>query len=118
MERVIAYVDGYNLYFGLREKRWRQFYWLNIQAMAARLLKPGQTLVATHYFTTVVQRPEAKRQRQATYLEALETLANFDIYYGQFFAETVVCRTCGASYETYHEKMTDVNIAVALMSDV
>jgi len=118
MERVIAYVDGYNLYFGLREKRWKQFYWLNIQAMVAHLLKPNQMLVATHYFTTVVQRPEAKRLRQAAYLEALQTLTDFDIQYGQFLAETVVCRTCGASYETYHEKMTDVNIAVALMSDV
>ena len=76
MERVIAYVDGYNLYFGLREKRWKHFYWLNIQAMAAHLLKAGQTLVATHYFTAVLQRPEAKRRRQAAYLEALGTLAN------------------------------------------
>ena len=118
MERVVAYVDGYNLYFGLREKRWKQFYWLNIQAMAAHLLKPGQTLVATHYLTTVVQHPEAKRRRQATYLEALQTLAGFEIHYGQFLSETVVCRACGASYVTYHEKMTDVNIAVALMSDV
>ena len=106
MERVIAYVDGYNLYFGLREKRWKHFYWLNIQAMAAHLLKAGQTLVATHYFTAVLQRPEAKRRRQAAYLEALGTLANCDIHYGQFLAETVVCRTCGASYETYHEKMS------------
>jgi uncharacterized LabA/DUF88 family protein len=118
MERVVTYVDGYNLYFGLREKRWKQFYWLNIQSLAAHLLNADQTLVATHYFTTVVQRPEAKRRRQATYLEALGMLANFDIHYGQFLAETVICRTCGASYETYHEKMTDVNIAVALMSDV
>ena len=50
MERVIAYVDGYNLYYGLREKGWRRFYWLNIQAMAQHLLKPNQTLVTTKYF--------------------------------------------------------------------
>ena len=34
MERVIAYIDGYNLYYGLRDKRWKWFYWLDIQAMA------------------------------------------------------------------------------------
>ena len=34
MQRVIAYVDGYNLYYGLRTKRWKWFYWLNIQSTA------------------------------------------------------------------------------------
>lgn len=29
MERVIAYVDGYNLYYGLRAKGWKRYYWLN-----------------------------------------------------------------------------------------
>jgi len=38
MQRVIAYVDGYNLYHGLREKGWKWFYWLNIQAMVQNLL--------------------------------------------------------------------------------
>jgi hypothetical protein len=47
MQRVIAYIDGYNLYFGLREKGWKWFYWLNIPAMARHLLKPHQTLVTT-----------------------------------------------------------------------
>ena len=27
------------------------------------------------------------------------------------------CRNCGYTYETFHEKMTDVNISVELMSD-
>ncbi len=45
MERVIAYVDGYNLYYGLREKGWKRFYWLNIQALVGHLLKPDQELV-------------------------------------------------------------------------
>jgi uncharacterized LabA/DUF88 family protein len=26
MPRVIAYIDGFNLYYGLREKQWKQFY--------------------------------------------------------------------------------------------
>jgi len=117
MERVIAYVDGYNLYYGLREKRWKRFYWLNLQAMATRLLKPGQRLVATKYFTTVVKQPEDKRKRQAVYLEALQTLPDLQIYYGHFLSDTVTCRQCGHTYETHHEKMTDVNISVELMTD-
>ncbi|NUM43297.1 MAG: NYN domain-containing protein [Anaerolineales bacterium] len=117
MKRVIAYIDGYNLYFGLRQKGWKKYYWLNLQKLAGQFIRPHQILVATRYFTTVVNKPEDKRRRQLTYLEALQTLSNFQIYYGQFLSEQVVCRQCGHTYTTHHEKMTDVNISVELMRD-
>ena len=28
MERVIAYVDGFNFYFGLKASRWERYLWL------------------------------------------------------------------------------------------
>jgi len=117
VERVVAYVDGYNLYYGLRQKGWKRFYWLNIQAMVQNLLKPNQTLVSTKYFTTVIKRPAAKRKRQAAFLDALRTLSDFDIFFGHWLSNPITCRKCGHTYEAYHEKMTDVNIAVELMSD-
>jgi uncharacterized LabA/DUF88 family protein len=117
MERVIAYVDGYNLYYGLHDKRWKWFYWLNVQAIAKGMLKPHQTLVATKYFTTVVARPEDKRLRQAAFLDALSSLTDFSIYYGQYLSSQVICKSCGHTYTTYHEKMTDVNIAVEMLAD-
>ena len=40
MNRVIAYIDGYNLYHGLREQNWKRFYWLNLQ----RLSDPSYSL--------------------------------------------------------------------------
>src|SRR5262249_23552982 len=109
--------DGYNLYHGLRAKSWKRFYWLNIAQLAQNLLRPTQTLLRTKYFTTIVKRPEDKRRRQTIFLEALQTLPNFDIYYGQFLEDTVTCRRCGHTYMTHHEKMTDVNISVELMAD-
>jgi len=117
MQRVIAYVDGFNLYYGLRSKNWKWFYWLNIQEMAQHMLKPSQILMSTKYFTSVVNQPPDKHKRQATYLEALQTLSNVHIHYGHFLSDTVTCRNCGHTYRTYHEKMTDVNIATELMSD-
>ncbi|MEK6575952.1 MAG: NYN domain-containing protein [Chloroflexota bacterium] len=117
MERVVAYVDGYNLYYGLKSRNWRRFYWLNIQEMARQLLKPDQQLMTTKYFTTIVKRPSDKQRRQAIYLDALRTLNGMEFYYGHFLAETIKCRHCGHSYETHHEKMTDVNISVELMAD-
>lgn len=117
MERVIAYVDGFNLYYGLRSKGWKWFYWLNIQQMAWHLLKPGQTLAITKYFTTIVDQPAEKRLRQTAFLESLRTLSDFHIYYGHYLSDTVTCRNCGHTYQTHHEKMTDVNIAIELMTD-
>jgi hypothetical protein len=61
MERVVAYIDGYNLYYGLRTKGWKWFYWLNVRAMAQLLLKSHQGLVNTKYFTTVVRQPHEKQ---------------------------------------------------------
>jgi uncharacterized LabA/DUF88 family protein len=115
--RVIAYIDGYNLYYGLRSKGWKRYYWLNVQETIKGLLKPGQVLVATNYFTTIVKRPEDKRRRQAVFLEALQTLDDFQIYYGHFLSDVIQCRQCGHTHRTHHEKMTDVNISVQLMTD-
>jgi uncharacterized LabA/DUF88 family protein len=117
MQRVVAYVDGYNLYYGLREKGWKWFYWLNIQSMVQNLLRPNQTLVSTKYFTTVIKRPPDRRKRQAVFLDALGTLDDFEVFYGHWLSNPVTCHQCGHTYDAYHEKMTDVNIAVELMSD-
>jgi len=117
MERVIAYIDGYNLYYGLRSKGWKWAYWLNLQVMVTRLLKPRQNLIATKYFTAVVRKPHKRHERQAVFLEALQTLDHFHIYYGHFLSNPVTCTQCSFTHETYHEKMTDVNIAVEMLTD-
>jgi len=82
-ERVIAYVDGFNLYFGLKSKGWHRYYWLNIQLLAQNLLKPNQSLLLTKYFTARISSPPDKQRRQSTFIEALETLNDFQIFYGK-----------------------------------
>jgi hypothetical protein len=62
MERVVAYIDGFNLYFGLKQKGWKRYYWPNIQAMVQRLLSNDQKLLRTKYFTSRVKYPNAKSQ--------------------------------------------------------
>mgnify|MGYP006892872337 CR=1 FL=1 len=41
-ERVIAYIDGFNLYFGMKQGGWNDSLWLNVQKLASSLLKPSQ----------------------------------------------------------------------------
>ena len=116
-ERVVAYIDGFNLYFGLKSAGWKRFYWINLQLLAQNLLKPGQDLVFTKYFTSRVSYPAEKERRQSTFLEALETLNDFRIYYGHYQADPQRCRKCGHKVWIPNEKMTDVNIAVEMLSD-
>ncbi len=92
MKRVIAYVDGFNLYFGMREKRWRRYYWLNVQVLARKLLKADQQLVFVKYFTSLVSgtpRDPHKRKRQGSYLDALGTLRDFRILRGHYLHKQV-----------------------------
>ena len=108
--RVAVYIDGFNLFYGLRTRGWKRYYWLDLRRLAERLLRPGQTLVAVRYFTArVVPDPgdPGKPDRQNTYLDALATLPEVSIHYGYF-----VPRKYG-----YEEKMTDVNIAVEMLGD-
>jgi len=116
-ERVAAYIDGFNLYFGLRSAGWKRFYWLNVQKLAQNLLKTGQALVFTKYFTSRVSQPADKERRQSTFLDALGTLKDLKLNYGHFQANPEWCRKCGNKTLVPNEKMTDVNIAVEMMSD-
>ena len=119
-QRVIAYIDGFNLYFGMRQKGWKRFYWLDIHKLATELLRPGQQLMAVRYFTSRVHptpnNPNQHR-RQNAYLEALGTRPDTTIQYGHYLSRTAQCRKCGAMWTYSEEKMTDVNIAIALTAD-
>ncbi len=118
--RLIFYVDGFNLYFGLREAGLRRCFWLNPCQLAKSLLKPNQTLVCVKYFTSMISDDPAnpgKADRQKTFLEAINTLPDLHIYYGQYQVNPRRCDSCKTVSRIQSEKMTDVNIAVELMSD-
>ena len=119
-QRVAVYVDGFNLYYGLRSKGWRRYYWLDLRSLSEQLLRPEQRLVMVRYFTAgVLAEPgdPDKPVRQNTYLEALETLPDLHVHKGYYRAKVQRCSACGATWQTYEEKTTDVNIAVEMLSD-
>jgi hypothetical protein len=116
-ERVIVYVDGFNLYFGLRSKGWHRYMWLDLKQLSHRLSKPNQRIVATKYFTSRVSSPKDKADRQNTFLEALGTLPKFEIFYGVYQVNSRKCPHCGKYDQIPNEKMTDVNIATEMLTD-
>lgn len=118
-KRVVTYIDGFNLFHGLKDKGWKRYYWLDPCKLAHSLIPSnrGMTLEEVHYFTAPVLQGRDKNaaRRQQIYLEALATLPQLTIHKGKWVNKTVKCRTCGATWKKPEEKMSDVNIAVKLV---
>jgi uncharacterized LabA/DUF88 family protein len=116
--RVAVYVDGFNLYYGLHERYGRKYLWLDLQSLAASLLKSGQSLAQVRYFTARVRNDAAGEQRQSDYLDALAAGSPLvEITDGRFQEKDRRCRRCGSAWKVFEEKETDVNIAIALLAD-
>lgn len=118
MARVAVYIDGFNLYFGLRQRYDRKYLWLDLQTLAASLLQPNQTLNHVRYFTARIRNDAESEQRQSDYLDALKECSPLmTIQDGRFQDKRRRCRECGSTWTVFEEKETDVNIAVALLAD-
>lgn len=116
-DRVCVYIDGFNLYFGLRSIGWSKYYWLDVVALSRRLLKRNQVLAEVRYFTARINRPPEKVRRQAVYLDALAAATGCDMQFGRYRSDERLCKACGAGWPVDSEKKTDVNIAVAMLLD-
>jgi uncharacterized LabA/DUF88 family protein len=115
--RVVAYVDGFNLYHGLKAKHGRRYPWLDLEVLVTSLLKPDQQSEAIRHFTASVRDDPPALARQATYLGALRAHTSVEIVVGRFQEKHRTCWKCGATWRTYEEKETDVSIAVSLLED-
>lgn len=111
-----AYIDGFNLYFGLHEKGWKQYYWMDMEKLCVNLLKKNQYLKTVHYFTSPIRGSGNKQKRQSTFLEALQ-VSGVTTTRGKYRINKFECNNCNEEYKIPAEKMTDVSIAVQMLID-
>jgi Flp pilus assembly secretin CpaC len=118
VEKLIVYVDGFNLYYGLRDLARRKLLWLDLVELS-RSLRPRSELVKVKYFTAPVLDDPPAASRQAVYQAALlvQNPGKITITQGRYQRKTVTCNRCGNTWRDYEEKETDVNIATALVAD-
>lgn len=117
-ERVKVYVDGFNLYHGLRDAHGRRYHWLDLETLVRKILRSHQTLVEVAYFTARVRKQPESEKRQATYLDALAAHSTrLTIVEGRFQEKTRFCRSCRVEMTLHEEKETDVSIAAAVIED-
>ena len=117
--RVIVYVDGLNLFYGVLKGT--QFKWLDLAKYFVALRQKDE-VVEVRYFTA---RFEGTRgANQSAYLQALSSTPLVRVDFGRFQSEKYECTVpiphCTASFRdffTTKEKQTDVGLAVAMVED-
>ncbi len=128
--RTIVYIDGFNLYYGLKQKYGRKYMWLNIEKFARNVTPAHGVLVSAKYFTSKLKgsstKPE-KVRRQSQFLRAVDTLfpnvvtieGNYQSFQGhcKHCDNFINCQHCGTPYVKPNEKKTDVNIATSMLVD-
>ena len=116
--RTIVYIDGYNLYYGLRAAYKTKYKWLDLQALAYSFIQQNMDIVAVKYFTAISKSDSKTKMKQEIFLKALSSHCDkLKIIYGRFLSKTRQCRECGDKYKYYEEKKTDVNIACQILND-
>lgn len=113
--QVEVLIDGFNLYNGIKELSGRRDLWLDVEALASGLLKPGQELSRVRYFSAWVRNAPSSLQRQQAYVGALGAFTTTEVVMGRFQEKKLVCYGCQKRRTTYEEKETDVHLGVSLV---
>lgn len=131
MKRTVAYIDGYNLFYGLLKGT--SYKWLDPTRLVSALLRDDHELVSVKYFTSPVKtypHDTSALDRQKIYIQALTTLPNVEVIQGFYRKDAVLmpvheeeCKTCPIAKNGFvkvvklEEKRTDVNIASSMLLD-
>lgn len=115
-QRVIFFIDGFNVYHSLANKRYGIYKWLDYHSLARCFISPKkETVKEVLYFTAYAHWNAEKLERHKTYVRALR-FRGVGVVLGKFKKVTRKCRAlCRYEYETFEEKETDVNIAIHLL---
>lgn len=116
-QKVIAYVDGFNFYYGLKgDPKWKRYYWLDIVKFFEKFMKPDQELIKVKYFSARPDNQE-KNARQYAFFQANMENSRFQLILGKYLKKKITCFNCGNIINTYEEKESDVRIATQIVSD-
>lgn len=115
-ERIICFIDGFNLYHAINDLKMPYLKWVNLWKLASVFIRPkSQQLHSVYYFSAYADwLPEAK-SRHIRYVKALIAEGITPVM-GKFKNKDRKCSKCHSRWQSYEEKETDVNIALALIN--
>lgn len=112
--RVVAFVDGFNLYHAIDELGQRHLKWLNLRVLCSQFAPaPQYRLTDVLYFSAYATWRPAAYARHRRYVRALRAVGVTTIM-GTFKPKVRFCRRCRHRWRDHEEKETDVNIALHL----
>lgn len=125
MNRTIFLIDGFNLYFSVRQASrdlgGKTTKWLDVQSLCSSLLHivgNDAQLENVYYFSAMVSHLQRNNpgivSRQRAYLRCLEN-SGVNTVMGRFKKKNIRCHSCQTLNLHHEEKETDVAIALKLM---
>lgn len=116
MKNVSIFIDGFNIYYAINNKRLKKYKWLDLNNLTHHFIsKNTQQIKDIYYFTALAKWSQKKVDKHNVYLRALRK-SNVKIIKGEFRKKDKFCFHCKKTTKTYEEKETDVNIAIKLVS--
>lgn len=113
--RVVAFVDGFNLYHAIARLERPHLKWVDLRRLFQRYLRPAsETLIGVYYFSAYAEWLPDARRRHRTYVAALVTTGVAPVI-GKFRTKDRWCQRCRRASLGHEEKETDVNIALHLL---
>jgi uncharacterized LabA/DUF88 family protein len=115
-KRVIAFIDGYNLYHAIDDAGRHDLKWLNLWELSEALIRNDRRaeLVEVLYFSAFATWKPEQYARHRHYVAALKS-AGVKIILGNFKRKPRKCNRCLNEWTAHEEKESDVNIAIHLL---
>lgn len=114
-KRVIAFIDGYNLYHAVDDTGRHDLKWFNLWELCGALIRGERRaeLVEVLYFSAFATWKPEQYARHRQYVAALKS-AGVKIILGNFKKKPRKCNRCLNEWTGHEEKESDVNIAIHL----
>jgi uncharacterized LabA/DUF88 family protein len=114
-ERIICFVDGFNLYHALLAIGQPHLKWLNLRKLFSNLTRAKSQIITQILFFSAYPtwKPDSYR-RHRLYVAALSSTGVIPVM-GQFKNKPKECKKCHTKWTSHEEKETDVNLALALL---
>jgi uncharacterized LabA/DUF88 family protein len=115
-KRVIALIDGYNLYHAMDDAGRHDLKWLNLWELCDALIRNDSRaeLVGVFYFSAFATWKPEQYARHRQYVAALKCVGVKTIL-GNFKKKPRKCNRCLNEWTAHEEKESDVNIAIHLL---
>jgi len=123
-KKAICFVDGFNLYHGIKSLQKPHLKWLDIEGLLRSHIEkefaPESHIIEEirYYTANVTWRGPDVQNRQRAYVEALQGHSSdcLKSRFGKFKIKAWTCPSCRRKVKRREEKETDVNIAIDMIS--